>query len=61
MKMSDYIALFLAEQGIRHAFAITGGASIHMIHSVAERDGIEYICHHHEQGASMAADAVAAA
>jgi acetolactate synthase-1/2/3 large subunit len=59
MKMSDYIALFLAEQGIRHAFAITGGASIHMIHSVAERDGIEYICPHHEQGASMAADAYA--
>jgi acetolactate synthase-1/2/3 large subunit len=59
MKMSDYIALFLAEQGIRHVFAITGGASIHMIHSIAQCDDIDYICPHHEQGASMAADAYA--
>ena len=59
MKMSDYIALFLARQGIRHAFVITGGASIHMIHSIAGRDGIDYICPHHEQGGAMAADAYA--
>ena len=57
--MSDYIALFLAEQGIRYAFAVTGGASIHMIHSIAERDDIDYICPHHEQGGAMAADGYA--
>ena len=61
MKMSDYIAQFLAQQGIRHAFAITGGASIHMIHSIAECDDIDYICPHHEQGGAMAADAYARA
>ncbi len=59
MKMSDYIAQFLAQQGIRHVFAITGGASIHMIHSIAECDDIDYICPHHEQGGAMAADAYA--
>ncbi len=59
MKMSDYIAQFLVEQGIRHAFAITGGASIHMIHSIAEHDDIDYICPHHEQAGAMEADAYA--
>ncbi len=59
MKMSDYIAQFLAQQKIRHIFAITGGASIHMIHSIAECDGIDYVCPHHEQGGAMAADAYA--
>lgn len=59
IKVSDYIAGFLAEQGIRHVFAITGGASIHMIHSIAERNDVSYICPHHEQGGAMAADAYA--
>ena len=37
-------------------FAITGGASIHMIHSIAEINGVDYIPMHHEQGCGMAAD-----
>jgi acetolactate synthase I/II/III large subunit len=56
IKVSDYIAEFLAKLGIRHVMAITGGASIHMIHSIAERDDIEFICPHHEQAGAMAAD-----
>ena len=57
IKVSDYIAEFLASLGIRHVFAITGGASIHMIHSVAERSDIDFVCPHHEQAGAMAADA----
>ena len=41
IKVSDYIAQFLAEMKISHVFAITGGASIHIIHSLAERKDIE--------------------
>jgi len=59
IKASDYVAGFLAEHGIRHCFAITGGASIHMIHSIAERPDVQYICPHHEQAGAMAADAYA--
>ena len=61
MKLSDYIARFLAEQGIRHAFAVTGGASLHMIDSVARTPGIDYVCPQHEQGGAMAADGYARA
>lgn len=59
IKVSDYIAGFVAGLGIKHAFAITGGASIHMIHSIAERSDIDYVCPHHEQAGAMEADAYA--
>lgn len=59
MKLSDYIANFLAKQGIKHVFAITGGASAHLIDSIAKTRGIEYICPQHEQAGAMAADAYA--
>ena len=57
MKLSDYVAGFLARQGIRHVFAISGGASIHLIQSIADTHGINYICPQHEQAGAMAADA----
>lgn len=61
MKLSDYIARFLVQQGVRHVFAITGGASAHLIDSVAKTKGIEYVCNQHEQASAMAADAYARA
>ncbi len=59
MKLSDYVAGFLAGQGIGHAFIISGGASIHLLHSIAEHPDIEHICPHHEQAGAMAADGYA--
>ncbi len=58
-KLSDYVADFLARQGIRHVFVISGGASIHLLHSVADHPGLTHVCPHHEQGAAMAADGYA--
>ena len=59
MKLSDYVADFLVQQGIRHVFAITGGASLHLIDSVANHPDIDYVCPHHEQAGAMAADGYA--
>lgn len=53
------MAQFLAQQGIRHVFAISGGASLHLIDSIARHPGIEYVCPQHEQAGAMAADAYA--
>lgn len=58
-KLSDYVADFLAAKGIRHAFVVSGGASIHILHSLHDRPGVEPICPHHEQAGAMAADAYA--
>jgi acetolactate synthase-1/2/3 large subunit len=57
VKLSDYVARFLSDQGIRHVFAVAGGASLHLIHSVEAAAGIHYICPQHEQAGAMAADA----
>lgn len=58
MKLSDAVARFLA-QHVDHVFVVNGGACLHMIHSIAEYPGIDYICPHHEQAAGFAADAYA--
>ena len=59
MKLSDYVAQFLVQQGIKYVFAITGGAAVHLIDSIAKTSGISYICPQHEQAGAMAADAYA--
>jgi len=59
MKLSDVVAAFVAAQGIKHVFAISGGASLHLIHSIAETPGTSYICPQHEQAGAMAADGYA--
>ena len=59
MKLSDYVAAFLTRQGIRHVFAVSGGASLHLIHSVADAPGLSFVCPMHEQAGAMAADAYA--
>lgn len=56
MKLSDYVADFLKKQNIRHVFQIIGGASVHLVNSLAETPGIDYICVQHEQVGAMAAD-----
>lgn len=59
MKLSDVVAQFLAEQNIKHVFAISGGASLHLIHSIAETEGTSYVCPQHELAGAYAADAYA--
>ena len=58
MKVAIAIARFLA-QHVKHAFVVSGGANLHLIHSIAGTPGIDYICMQHEQACSFAADAYA--
>lgn len=59
MKVAIQVAEFLRDQGIKHVFCISGGASLHLIHGIAETEGIDYVCPQNEQSASFAADAYA--
>ena len=56
LKLSDYIADFLFKRNVKTVFAVSGGASLHLIHSINDHPELSYICTHHEQGAAMAAD-----
>ena len=59
MKLSDYVANFLAEQGIKHIFGLTGGGAVHLFDSFARHPNIRPIFTHHEQAVAMAAEAYA--
>jgi len=57
MKLTDFVADFLANQGIKHVFGLTGGAAVHIFDSIEKHPYIKPIFNHHEQAASFAAEA----
>ena len=59
IKISDYIAEFLAKKNVKHAFVVNGGCIIHTIDSISKREDIDYIPVCHEQAGAMAADSYA--
>ena len=56
VKLSDFIADFIYKKKVKTVFAVSGGASLHLIHSIDDHPQLNYVCTHHEQGAAMAAD-----
>lgn len=56
MKLADYIIDFLAAQGIRHNFLVSGGAVIHLVDSSSKHPEMDYICGQHEEHSAAAAD-----
>jgi len=59
MKLTDYVANFLANEGIKYVFGLTGGAVVHIFDSLAKHPDIQPIFNHHEQAAAFAAEAYA--
>lgn len=57
MKVTDYIALFLAERGVSHVFEMSGGMITHLLDSLHACGRIGIVSMHHEQAAAFAADA----
>lgn len=56
IKLSDYVFKVLENYGVTHAFTLTGGGIMHLVDSLG-RSGVKYVCCHHEQAASIAAQA----
>jgi acetolactate synthase-1/2/3 large subunit len=61
IKVSDYIAKFIAESGITHVFGVTGGAALHLIHAIFDNSSLTFVSCHDERSAAMAADGYARA
>jgi acetolactate synthase-1/2/3 large subunit len=59
VKLSDFIADYLAQVGIRHVFMLTGGGAMHLNHSLGTHPKLEVIFNHHEQASAMAAESYA--
>jgi acetolactate synthase I/II/III large subunit len=59
MKLSDYVVRFIAEQGVKHVFLVTGGGAMHLNQSMGAEPGIEAVCNSHEQASAICAEAYA--
>ncbi len=56
VRLSDYIASTLAAHGVQHVFMLTGGGAMHLNDALGRNPDLRYICCHHEQALSMAAE-----
>jgi acetolactate synthase-1/2/3 large subunit len=61
MKLSDYVVRFIADQGVKHVFLVTGGGAMHLNQSLGAEPALEAICNSHEQASAMCAEAYAKA
>jgi acetolactate synthase I/II/III large subunit len=61
MKLSDYVVRFLAEQGVKHVFLVTGGGAMHLNHSLGMEARIGAVCNSHEQASAICAEGYAKA
>src|SRR3989344_2015618 len=59
IKVSDLVIKFLEDLGLTHIFLISGGGNIHLIDSVGKAKKLKYVCNHHEQACSTAAEGYA--
>jgi acetolactate synthase-1/2/3 large subunit len=57
ISVAGAIGAFLSERGANLAFAVAGGASLHLIHGFSSHPGCSVIPLNHEQSVGMAADA----
>jgi acetolactate synthase-1/2/3 large subunit len=55
-KLSDYVIRFIADQGVKHVFLVTGGGAMHLNESLSRCQEIEFVCNLHEQASAIAAE-----
>jgi acetolactate synthase-1/2/3 large subunit len=61
MKLSDYVVRFIADQGVKHVFLVTGGGAMHLNQSLGANPAIEAVCNSHEQASAICAEGYAKA
>lgn len=59
VKVADWMMRFLAREGVRDVFMVTGGGAMHLNDAAGNTEGMRYVCTVHEQAASMAAESYA--
>ncbi len=59
IKVSDYIAQFMVNHGVKHVFTVTGGGAMHLNDSLGHKEGLCCIYNHHEQACAIAAEGYA--
>jgi len=56
-RVADYVARFIADQGVRHLFFLPGGGAMHLNDGLACEPRLTAVSCHHEQACGIAAEA----
>ena len=59
IRLADYVADFLVNNGITDCFTVTGGGAMHLNDALGHKDGLKCLYNHHEQACAIAAEAYA--
>jgi len=59
IKLTDFIANFLVDAGVRDVFMLTGGGAMHLNDSFGKHPNLKVTFNHHEQASAMAAESYA--
>ena len=59
IRLADYVADFLVENGITHCFTVTGGGAMHLNDALGHKEGLHCVYNHHEQACAIAGEAYA--
>jgi acetolactate synthase-1/2/3 large subunit len=59
VKVSDFVIKTLVTLGVKSAFSVTGGASMHLNDSAGENENLQVMYMHNEQSCAMAAEGYA--
>jgi acetolactate synthase-1/2/3 large subunit len=59
VRVSDYLAQFVAAKGARHAYMLSGGGMMHLMDAVGRCPDLAYVCNHHEHACAVAAEGYA--
>ncbi len=57
IKLSNFIADFLVENGIKDVFTVTGGGAMHLNDALGHKEGLHCTYQHHEQACAIAGEA----
>ena len=58
-RLADYVADFLARQGVTDVFSVVGGGAMHLNDALGHHARLKVTYNHHEQACAMAAEAYA--
>ena len=59
IRLSDYIADFLANHGVTDVFSVVGGGAMHLNDALGHHPKLKVLYNHHEQACAIAAEAYA--
>ncbi|MBO6253837.1 MAG: thiamine pyrophosphate-binding protein, partial [Bacteroidaceae bacterium] len=59
IRLADYVANFLVENGVTDVFSVVGGGAMHLNDALGHNDGLKVTYNHHEQACAIAAEAYA--